>query len=92
MTKKEFETKIFTYHQLLDDIFDQMIKDVNFYIDDNGHTSIENIERLEPTIDRIIRMGGWISDRLNGFATYPNGNNYKKSLSKKLRKILGYTY
>lgn len=41
---------------------------------------------IERTIDGFVELGGWIYDRLNGKTRID-----KKSMTRKLRKVLGYT-
>lgn len=43
-------------------------------------------DKIENYRDYIACLGGWLSDRLNGI-----NRLHKKSLTKKIRKALGYT-
>lgn len=45
------------------------------------------LEYYDQYIDQILFIGSWIHDRMNGKTRYS-----KKSLTKKIRKVLGYTY
>lgn len=42
---------------------------------------------METIADGIAELGGWIRDRLNGI-----NRLHKKSITKRIRKALGYTY
>jgi hypothetical protein len=42
---------------------------------------------IDRSIDNIITIGGWVYDRLHG-----NTRLSGRSLTKKLRKVLGYSY
>ena len=42
---------------------------------------------IEHFVDSISCLGGWVADRLKGI-----NRLHKKSLTKKIRKALGYTY
>ena len=57
--------------------------------DDNSSSPLDcsfvDNPQIERTIDGFVELGGWIYDRLNGKTPYDKG-----SVTKKLRKVLGY--
>ena len=42
-------------------------------------------------VDDLCLSGAWIKDRINGHNPYVSGKSYNKSVTKKIRKALGYT-
>ena len=52
----------------------------------NKPLSFNDDPNIEYLIDDIVCMGGWVSDRMNGI-----NRLHRKSLTKKLRKALGFT-
>lgn len=55
--------------------------------DTNEKVSFHDDSNIERRTDDLACMGGWIRDRLNGINRLD-----KKSLTKKIRRALGYTY
>lgn len=43
-------------------------------------------DQYDHDVDNIVQIGGWIYDRLHGI-----NRLHKKSLTKKLRRVLGFT-
>lgn len=73
-----------------DKLWSEIVKDVNDYVKKYGHSyEITNFSEAEKLIDSLCLSGAWIRDKLEGY-TGPCGNNYKGSLTKKIRKALGY--
>jgi len=67
-----------------------IVKDTNSFIKSNGPVDVsENIlfyNNIEKFADNLSLTGSWIIDRLRGINTLSD----KKSLSRKVRKALGY--
>ena len=93
MTKKEFAKKMTKHEQAFDNLWKKIIIDTNDFLKDNGnhyYFQTVNISTVDRFIDSLCLSGAWISDRLNGFDGTPDFGSYKKSLTKKIRKGLGY--
>ena len=90
MNTQEFNNK-------LDVIVDETIKQLNALVQEAYSREGKDMSNCEPisfryewnfndeSIDRLITAGGWVHDRLNGMTRLN-----RKSLTKKLRKALGY--
>jgi len=69
------------------------VKDINNFIAKYGcvdkNTTLWNKDLENATEGHIFR-GAWILDRLHGHSGVPGVSNYKGSISRSLRKILGY--
>ncbi len=51
------------------------------------------IERcIENIVDDFCLFGAWIHDRSKGLSGLTHSTDYKKTLTKKIRKALGYTF
>jgi hypothetical protein len=94
MTKQEYIKEV---RKLFDTewhfLKDELVKLTNAYIYSNSEEERDNFAQLdygtdfERLIDDLALMRAWIEDRLNG--RYPKD---KKSMTRKMRRILGYTY
>lgn len=91
MNKQEFAQKMTEHEQQFDELWSKIVTDTNDFIRENGNDAPGNIGRTDRFIDGLCLAGAWISDRLNGFNGTPQMGNYNKSLTKKIRKGLGYT-
>uniref|UniRef100_A0A6M3MCN3 Uncharacterized protein n=1 Tax=viral metagenome TaxID=1070528 RepID=A0A6M3MCN3_9ZZZZ len=68
----------------------KIVVDINKYLDKEPGIH-SNIRQVEVLTDDICLFGAWITDRLEGKPGTPDIEGYDKSLSKKIRKALGYT-
>lgn len=90
MTDSEFANRL---DVLVDDFNKEVVKLVHEARERNG-LSIDTIKPIsfakdflwQDAADRIVCIGGWIFDRLNG-----RNRLHRNSMTKKLRKVLGYT-
>lgn len=82
---KEYEKNISEQFVMLTEQFKKDNPDIKM-------NDIASINKFEENINYLILSCAWIIDRLNDHDTYPLGYNYHKSLTKKIRKILGYHY
>jgi len=53
---------------------------------DEAMDEIATDDRVENVVDDIVTTGGWVADRIRGI-----NRLHRKSLTKKLRRALGYT-
>ena len=91
MTREEFDRKMFHYHvKFNEEIWQDIVTDVNKFIDDNPNDKYTE-GYVEKIVDNLMLSGAWIQDRLNGKTGCPGLRNYRGSLSKKVRKAIGYT-
>lgn len=72
----------------LDKLWMKIVKDTNEFIEDNPDITMYSFQNnIEHIIDGFCLKGAWIQDRINGKMPKDRG-----SLTKKIRKALGYTY
>lgn len=48
--------------------------------------------KIESLTDYLALSGAWIQDRINRKSGITSNKNYRGSLTKKIRKALGYTF
>lgn len=91
IAKRSLERKLKKRSLQFDKVWQGTVKDVNGYLEKNGPVSdIGEFKRsVENYVDELCLSGAWIQDRLTGH-TSVHGSNYRGSLSKKIRKALGY--
>ena len=71
-----------------DKLWRKIVDDTNSYIEKNPDTNMHNFQNnIEKFSDYMCKSGAWIQDRINGKMPKDRG-----SLTKKIRKVLGYTY
>jgi hypothetical protein len=93
LTKAQYEAKMKKHEQAFDKLWMKMVDDTNQFIKDNPDRSMYQFQNsIEKFIDQLCLSGAWITDRINGKSGVPSSSNYRGSLSKKIRKALGYTY
>jgi hypothetical protein len=93
LTKAQYEAKMKKHEQAFDKLWKKMVDDTNQFIKDNPDRSMSQFQNsIEKFIDQLCLSGAWITDRINGKSGVPSSSNYRGSLSKKIRKALGYTY
>jgi len=93
MTKEEYVEKIKLHSKAFDDLWFQIVKDTNSFVDNQDEvvSSVYNLNKsIENFIDSLCLSGAWIQDRIEGYSTNPNNKKYRGSLTKKIRKALGY--
>ena len=76
-------------------LWEKIVKDTNDFIETNPKITMYNMKlygsnSISKFTDDLCLSGAWITDRINGKTGSPSGNNYKGSLTKKIRKALGY--
>ena len=93
MKKEEFIKRMKDHENNFDELWQKIVMDTNTFIEDNpdiGMYSLQN--NIEKFIDQLCLSGAWIYDRIEGKSGIPSNRNYRGSLTKKIRKALGYTF
>lgn len=93
-TKKQLTKRLIQLEQIFDkQIHKKAIKAINQYLDNNppfdDTDSVWNIG-IEKYREALILGGAWANDRLNGKLGTLHHHTYPKSMTKKVRKILGF--
>jgi hypothetical protein len=93
MTKERYLKRMqrheIRYHN---QVWMKIVEDTNAFIKDNPDVGMYQLSKLDSIIDSLSLAGAWIQDRINGYSGVYSHPSYKKSLAKKIRKALGYTY
>jgi len=92
MTKEQYVEKMKHHEEEFDKMWDLIVEDTNVFVKDNpsiGMYSFSN--NVEKFVDNLCLSGAWIHDRIENVIGFPGMKTYKRSLSKKIRKALGYT-
>ena len=93
MTKDEFVKRMEGYENTFDDLWVKIVQDTNKFIEDNPDVGMYSLHNnIEKFIDQLCLSGAWIYDRIEGKSSTPSNRNYRGSLTKKIRKALGYTF
>lgn len=95
-TKKQLLKRL----NFLDDSFQKNIHNkavtaVNEYLEHNKpffKSEVICTKEVECIVDNLCLTGAWIYDRLQGKICTTHHKNYNGSLTKKIRKALGFTY
>jgi len=93
MTKKRYIQRMEKHDQSFAKLWNKIVDDTNAFIADNpdvGMYSLQN-SKVETLSDYLCLSGAWIQDRINGKTGARYGKKYNQSLTKKVRKALGYT-
>lgn len=89
MNKKQYEKRLQQHSRSFEKLWVKIVKDTDSYIN-NGNSDADS-RQIERLVDELCLSGAWIKDRLDGKSGNPHSDKYKGSLSKKIRKSLGYT-
>ena len=88
MTKNAYIKRMKQHEATFDILWAKIVKDTNEFIEDNPEVSMYSLQNnIEKFSDYLALSGAWIQDRINGKKPKERG-----SLTKKIRKALGYTY
>ena len=94
MTKKHYLKRMKQHEATFDRLWVKITTETNQFIQDNPTERIgyydQGGNRIEAFVDQLSLSGAWIRDRLDGKSGRPHSNNYRGSLTKKIRKALGY--
>lgn len=98
MTEEELIESMKSFESEFDILWTKIVSATNQYLKDNPeHSSFgmfnhSTQNRLEKFIDSLSMSGAWVHDRLNKKSGVYHNKNYRGSMSKRIRKALGYTY
>ena len=88
MTKEQYIKKMKKHEESFDKVWRKIVDDTNTFIKDNPEISMYSFgNNVEKFSDGMCLSGAWIQDRINGKMPKDRG-----SLTKKIRKALGFTY
>ena len=90
MTRKAYLKRMAQHEASLDRLWKKMVDDTNEHVRKHGGIDVPN--QIEKFSDSLILKGAWIYDRIQGKTCTTHNPNYRGSLTKKVRKALGYTY
>jgi len=91
MTKKQYIKRLQQHDKSFSILWGKIVKDTNDYIKDNKH-NLGVFNEAEHLTDFICLSGAWIIDRLNNKIGTTHSKTYSRSLTKKIRKALGFTF
>jgi hypothetical protein len=88
MKKATYVKKMKAHEERFDKLWRKIVDDTNKCIEKNPETTMYSFQNnIEHFSDNLCTYGAWIQDRINGKMPKDRG-----SLTKKIRKALGYTY
>ncbi|MGB4966328.1 MAG: hypothetical protein WBO77_04465 [Microgenomates group bacterium] len=93
ITKADYIEKMKGHREAFNDLWMKIVSDTNEYIESNPDTNMDTVSggAVEYLTHDLCLSGAWIIDRLNDRTGITGDKNYKYSLTKKIRKALGYT-
>lgn len=92
MTYKKYQKRMKQHEKSFDKLWQKMVSETNEFIKDNPKKSMYSLNEIEKFCDQLCLSGAWIQDRINGYYGTTHHKSYKKSLTKKIRKALGFTF
>jgi len=92
MTKEEYIIQMKKHENEFGDLWTKIVQDTNQFVKDNPDIEFDSFQNsVEHFIDSLCLSGAWIEDRINKKTSIPGNIKYNGSLTKKIRKALGYT-
>jgi hypothetical protein len=93
-TKEQLQKRLVDLeHMYFDKFHAKSVQAINNYLEHNPEGFDENhINRIEHLVDSICLHGAWIYDRIQGKIATTHNKDYQSSLTKKVRKALGFTF
>jgi len=92
MTTKQYEKRMKQHEKSFDKLRQKIVSDTNDFIKDNPEKTMYSFSNIEKFCDNMCLSGAWIQDRINGYYGTTQHKTYNKSLTKKIRKALGFTF
>ena len=87
MKRETYVKRMKANEDRFDKLWRKIVDDTNSYIEKNPEKTMYDLQSVENFSDYMCKSGAWIQDRINGKMPRDRG-----SLTKKIRKALGYTY
>ena len=87
MKRETYVKRMKANEERFDKLWRKIVDDTNSYIEKNPEKTMYDLQSVENFSDYMCKSGAWIQDRINGKMPTDRG-----SLTKKIRKALGYTY
>lgn len=92
MTTNKYQKRMKQHEESFDRLWQKIVSDTNEFNKSNPEKTMYSLSKIEKFADNLCLSGAWIQDRINGFTGTIDSKTYKKSLTKKIRKALGFTY
>ena len=86
MTKNNYEKRMEQHQKTFEKLWQKIVIDTNNFIERNPEKTMYSLVNVEKFADGLTLSGAWIYDRING-----KNQNSKGALTKKIRKVLGFT-
>ena len=87
MTTGKYEKRMKQHEGTFERLWSKIVDDTNDFIKDNPEITMYSLQRVDKFTNSLALSGAWIQDRING-----KQRNERGSLTKKIRKALGFTY
>lgn len=87
MKPDTYTKKMKKHEESFDKLWMKIVNDTNDFIKDNPETTMYSLQHIEKFSDILCLSGAWVQDRINGKTPL---SRVKGSLTRKIRKILGY--
>lgn len=91
MTTKKYLQRMKQHEATFNRLWEKVVKDTNEFLETNQERGWEVDNKVEGMCDSLCLSGAWVKDRLDGKSGLPSNDTYKRSLTKRIRKALGYT-
>ena len=92
MTTKKYQKRMEQHEKSFDKLWQKIVADTNEYTSKNPEKTMYQLTKIEKFCDQMCLSGAWIQDRINGYIGTIHSKTYRRSLTKKIRKALGFTY
>lgn len=79
------------HEKAFDKVWDRMVRDTNKFIKDNPDVGMYSLQHIENIADHLALSGAWLYDRINGRSGVSGCKGYYHSMTKKIRRALGFT-
>jgi hypothetical protein len=87
MTTVKYKKRMKQHEATFERLWSKIVDDTNDFIKDNPEKTMYSLGQIGKFIDSLALSGAWIQDRIDGKKPKDRG-----SLTKKIRKALGFTY
>jgi len=91
MKKVTYIIRMKMHEAAFDKLWMKMVEDTNEFIHKNEDVTMYSLQNnVEKFSDQLCLSGAWIQDRIKGKSGAPSSPKYSGSLTKRIRKALGY--